>query len=800
MANFLADARLAIRMLLKSPVFTMVLVGTLALGIGASCAIFSVVNTVLLRPLPYQAPDRLMRVFESSLKSGERTRVSPGNFADWREQNRVFEQIAAFEERELSIVGGAEPDLLRGVAVSPELPRLLGVTPILGRTFSEDEGRAGGARVALVGESYWQSALGGDPRAVGRILTVNGEPYTVIGVMPKDFDFPDRDEVWVPLALSSEEWAERGGRYLNVIARLAPGVSEERALQEMNVIAARAAAQYPQANAGVGVGLRSLHDEMVGDLRRVLLTLFGAVSLVLLIACANVATLLLARITSRQHETAVRSALGASRAELIRQLLTEYVLLSLVSGACGLVLALFGIDFLLALRPGDITQISNVSIDGHVLGFGLLLSLLTGVIFGLVPALLASEQDPGALLRQRGEKGTVRSRRLQSLFVVGEVALALVLLIGAGLMSRSFQHLYSVDPGFDAQDVFTLSLALPDKSYPERAQQEAFFARLLPRIQAVSGVEVAAGAASVPMSNAGMFFEFSIEGRPPANPGEELAAAYNAVSADYFSVLRIPVQQGRGFTPRDNTDAPGVCVINESMARRYWPGENPIGQRVKIGDRGPNPREIVGIVRDVRRGGLDAEARPEMYVPFSQAAWSEMTLVVRSRRAPVALEADLRREVWAVDRNLPISKAVTMEQIIADTVSQRRFNTLLLGSFALVALILAAIGIYGIMWYTVRERSHEISVRMALGASLRDIRWLVLRQGLSLVGIGIAIGLPVAFSLTRVLAHSLYGVSATDPLTIASVCGVLLGVTLVACYLPVARASRINPQASMRGT
>jgi len=799
MRTFMQDLRYGVRMLLKRPGFTFIAVLTLALGIGANTAIFSVINGVLLRPLPFAEADKLVRVYEKRLKLGrQRNAVSAPDFIDWRSQNRVFEDIAAYAPWSTNLTGGDEPMRLAGTVTSASLFSVLGVRPQLGRTFLAEEDQPNGDRVVILSHGLWQRRFGSDTGVVGRSIVLNGASFTVVGVMPAGFEFPSKEtELWAPLGLDPSNQEGRGSHYLDVVARLKPGVTLQQAQANMETIAGELEKQY-QVNTGHGVNIFPLYEEIVGSVRTALLVLLGAVGLVLLIACANVANLLLVRTVARQKEIAIRTTLGASRRRIIQQLLTESILLGVLGGALGLLLAVWGTDLLINISPSNMPRMSEITIDYRVLGFTFAISLLTGVIFGLLPALQALRFNINESLKSegRGVVGSSSRSRARSVLIVTEIALALVLLVGAGLLIKSFKRLGEVDPGFKPDNVMTMQLSLPRAKYGKPEQQSAFIQQVLERIEAVPGVGSVSMVAAPPFSGFTASRYFQIEGRPPRPAGEGFNAGYNSASPNYFQTLGIPLRRGRDFTRQDVMGTPEVVIINEAMARRFWPDEDAIGGRLRIGEDAW--RTVVGVVGDVRHTGLDEEPKPEMFYPYLQSPLSFMTLMVRSATDEKSLRASIQREIRAVDPDLPVYGIKSMEQLISESVSPRRLNMILLTTFAIVALVLAALGIYGVMAYSVSQRTHEIGIRMALGAQRGDVLKMIVGQGLILTLTGIGIGLAASFGLTRLMASLLYGVTATDPLTFIVVALVLGTVALMASFIPARRATRVDPMEALR--
>lgn len=793
------DLRYGARTLLKQPGFTLVAVITLALGIGANAAIFSVVNTVLLRPLPYAEAERLMMIRETKLPQFPEFSVAPGNFLDWKKQNTVFERLVAYRGASFNLIGTGEPERLRGMQVSEGFMDMLGVQPQLGRDFLLEEDQPGRNQVVVLSHGLWQRRFGGDPKLLNQSITLSGQPYTIIGVMPAGFRFGSSEtELWTPMAFTAQQAQQHGGHYISALGQLKPGVPLTQAQAELSTIAERLAQQYPESNTGWNVKLTPLLEFTVREIKPALLVLLGAVAFVLLIACANVANLLLARAAARQKEIAIRTSLGAGRGRIVRQLLTESVLLALAGGGLGLALAAWGTDVLLKLAPPDLPRVSDVALDWRVVAFTLALTLLTGVLFGLVPALQASKPNLNETLKDAGRGSTEGGRRqlIRSSLVVLEVASALVLLVGAGLLIKSFLRLQQVDPGFNPKNTLTASVALPQKKYPEEKQQAAFYQQLLEKISALPGVQAAATAVVVPLSGNDYVLGFEIEGRPKVE--NQPSTNYYAVSADYFKAMGIPLLRGRVFTDRDTADTTRVAVINESMAQKFFPHEDPLGKRIHVTNGPTTYREIVGIVGDVKEYGLDRATPLQTYEPFLQKPNSSMFLIVRAAGDPANLSGAIRREVLSLDKEQPVASLRTLEQLIATTIAQQQFSMTLLGVFAAVALLLSAIGIYGVLSYAVTQRTNEIGIRMALGADQGAVLKLVVGQGMLLTLTGIGAGLVAALALTRVLATLLFGVSATDPLTFGAIALLLMLAALLACWIPARRAMKIDPLVALR--
>jgi predicted permease len=791
------DVRYGARMLTKRPGFALVAVVTLALGIGATTAIFTFVDAFLLRPLPYPEADRLTVVFDVQ-PDLEDAPASFLEFKDWSAQSQSFEQMTALFHTSFNFVGREGPERVRGAQVAENYFALLGAHPLAGRGFSAADHQPGAAPVALVGHGLWQNQFGGDPNLPGKSLVLNGTAYTVVGVMPPDapsFSGQARTEVWVPLEPHTP-WRDRGTHYLTVLARLKSGVDAPGAQAEMNVVAGRIAEANDSAH---GARLVSLRTHLVGDTRDRLLLVFAAVGFVLLIALANVANLLLVRATGRVREFAIRAALGAGRRRLLRQLLTESVLLALLGGAAGGLLAVWLIDLIAAGWPPGVPRPERIGMDWRVLGFTAALSLLAGLLFGLAPAWRAARIDLNESLKENSGKATGDrgGRRTRSLLVVSEIALATMLLLGAGLMLKSFWRLQHVNPGFEPEGLLTLQISLPSVRYPEARQRAAFFQEVLGRVEALPGVEAAGAVNNLPLGGGGMNGDFLIEGHPPFPRGQEPLCEKYIVSAGYFGAMGIPLRRGRVFTERDAPGQPAVVIVNEKMAERFWPGEDPLGRRMSW-DGGESWSTVVGVVGDVKHTGLDRAPEFESYVPFLQVPATGMAVVVRTPAEPASLVRAVKNEISAVDKEQPVFSVRTMPEIVANSIARQRLSATLLGVGAALALLLASIGIYGVLAYAVTQRTHEIGVRIALGARAADVLRLVIRQGMGLALIGVSAGLVGALGLTRLLSGFLYGVSATDPLTFTTVALVLVAVALLACYVPARRATKIDPMVALR--
>jgi putative ABC transport system permease protein len=816
------DIRYGARMLRKNPGFTTVAVLTLALGIGANTAIFSVVNGVLLRPLPYREPGQLVQL--GTDRSGKAdTFIGSATFVEVKAQSQSLARIAAYSGGDMTLTGAGLAERIVSGAVTADFFPLLGVHPAMGRNFTQEEDTPNGPRAAILGHSLWQSRFGGDPDILGRTITLNQQSYTVVGILPARFQYPERFQLWIPLALG-ETGAGGGtfGKYgegmwlLKAIARLKPGVTLAQAQTESRTIAQRIQPERPtstrggEGEGGEGGGgggvltLTDLHEQVVGDVKGPLLVLLGAVAFVLLIACANVANLLLARAAGRQREMAVRAALGAGRLRVARQLLTESVLLSLAGGGLGLLVAFLGVQALRQWNDASLAAMHGIGIDGWVLAFTFGVSVITGLAFGLVPAVRAWRTDVNTALKEesRGDTGGHRNK-LRQLLVVSEVALALVLLVGAGLLIKSFSRLLDVNPGFRAEGVLTFQVTLTaEKSSPQKVN---FIKQIVERLKALPGVQAAAVTDSLPLTQFSRITVVDVEGRPPidfrrAKPGEVRPVSRPTVTLDYFNAMGIPLRNGRVFTSQDARPGAGVVIVNNTFEKHHFPGQSAVGKRIRFaGSRAESPwLTVAGVVSDVRQGGLAKEVRPEVYSPVIEDAGEALSFVIRVAGEPNRLIPAVRAVAAEVEPNQPLHNMMTMEQRLANTTTSRRLNTALLGCFAAVALLLAAVGIYGVMSYAVTQRRREIGVRMALGAQKSDVLGLIIHGGLRLTLLGVAIGLAGAFGLTRYLSSQLYSVKATDPLTFLGVAVALTGVALLACWLPARRATKVDPMVALR--
>jgi predicted permease len=807
--TFFQDTRYAFRMLRKNPGFTAVAVLTLALGIGANTAIFSVVYAMLLKPLPYSRPDQLLTVFEAQPKAGVKaTGWSYANFAELREQNRIFSDMAGSQQHQLTLTGRGEPSVVNTSVVTPELFSVFGQRPILGRPFCPDDGKPGAPAVVVLSENLWRGSFGADPKVIGSSINLDKRSFTIVGVMPAVFRFPiltESEQLWIPLVQDPlfGSWMDRrGGHWLQVTGRLKPGVSMAQAQAELDAIGARLAKEFPAENDGWTIRFVPLQQKIVGNVKSALLVLMGAVGLVLLIACANIANLLLTRATSRAREIAVRTALGAGRSRIVRQLLSETLVLGLLGGLAGIALAYLGVEGLTALMPQDLPQVNAIRVDNFVLGFALLLSALASCAFGLAPALFAANSNLQSSLREGGARSGENSnrRRARSFLAAGEIALAMVLLVAAGLLLKSFSKLMAVSPGFDAQHVVQADISLPRFQYAMPQQWAAFSRELLTRLQSEPGMRDAAVVVPRPMADGFVNLGFDIVGNPPLSAGTSRTANYVSVSPDYFRVMQIPLLAGRLFDRHDVSASPRVSLVSEAMARIYFPNQNPLGKQIVFGfppDIGA-VREIVGVVGDVRDVALGQDPGAMMYVPYAQAPFWGANVVVRSSLSAASVAGTIRRDVQQIDKDLPVTDVAMMKDTIDATVAQPKFRTFLLGLFAAMALVLAATGIFGVVSYSVSRRTNEIGIRVALGASRNRILRMVFGETLVLTCAGLVLGVPSALAGSHLLGHLLFNVSANDPATLAAVAFTLALVAAIAGYIPARRAMRVDPMVALR--
>ena len=798
------DIRYGFRMLRKRPGFTAVAVIAVALGIGANTVIFSLVNSVLLRPLPYSEPEQLVMLEENDQQGGH-SNTSYATSKDWMERSQTFESISVVRDWSVTLTDLGEPEMLRGMRVSANYFGTLKAKPALGRAFMIEEDRPATRRVVVLSDGLWRRRFGADPEIVGKPIKLSDQSFTVVGVMGRGFEdmlsarLFQKADVWAPLGYDETlPWACRTCRHIHAFGRLNRGVSLEQARAEMNAISENLIIEHPHDYAVSGVTLIPLLEKFVGNVRPALYVLFGAVALVLLIACANVANLLLARATQRRREIAIRSALGAHRVRIVRQLLTESVMLSTLGAVVGLVLVWWGIGLFAALIPPSIMRLEQVSVDIRVLAFTMGLSILTGVLFGLAPALQASKLDLSEALKEgsRGTGGT--GHRLRNLLVVSEIALALVLLIGAGLLVRSFLHVLDVKPGFEPSNLLTMKVSADGTRYQDDVRVRAFYDEVLNRVSSIPGVRAAAIVSNLPLGGNVDRYGFHIEEKPLENPEEALSVERYVISPDYLKTMEIPLVAGREFTDRDGPDTPMVVMISESTAQAIWPNEDPIGKQVRMGGPQGPLRTIVGITRNVNHYALDTAPDLQAYIPEAQWTGSDMSLVIRSTLETKPLLDSVRNEVWAVDKNLPIYSVASMEELVSESVAQRRFVVVLLTVLAGLAGALAAFGIYSVTSYTVTQRTQEFGVRMALGAQAHDVLKLVLAQGVLLALAGIGIGFAASLALTRVMSSLLFGIGATDFLTFALVSLIVGVVALVACLVPARRATRVDPMTALR--
>ena len=807
MTGILRDSHHGLRQLRKNLGFSAVAILTLALGVGANTAIFSVVNAVLLRPLPYKDDSRLVVILEKG-----RNPVAPANFLDWRDQNHVFEQIGAAEYWTPNLTGRNNPEKLWALHVSPAIVAMLGVQPLLGRAFLPEEEETGKENEVLLSFSLWQSHFAGDPDVVGQSVALSGQTYTVVGVMPRQFKFAPfwatKAELWAPLAFGARQ-TDRGGASLRVFARLKPGVTLQQAQAEMAGITGRLEREFPGTNQDMQV--LPLREKVVGSVRPALLVLLTAVGFVLLIACANVSHMLLARSTARQKETALRSALGAGRWAVMRQFLTESLLLAIFGGGAGLLLAIWGVRVLLALGPADIPRVDTVGVDSHVLLFALGISLLTGVVFGLAPAWRGTSVNLSDALKEgeRGSSDGLARNRFSGLLVASEFALAVVLLAGAGLMLRSFFALQHVDPGFDPHNLLSMVVGVAGTEEQSAGHTENFYKQVLLKVGAAPGVQSVGAINHLPLAGDEWELPFHVEGRAAARPGEEPGATYRVVFPGYFATMRIPILRGRDIAEADDLRAPGVVVINDYLARRYWPGEEALGKRITFNDPGKHPSwlTVVGVVKNTVRGSWISPPAEEVFLPYLQTRdylenpsppFAYLTLVIRTGSNPAAAAPAIRGAVHSLDKNVPLSEVQTIDEVVAEATAQSRFYVVLLGAFAVVALVLAGVGIYGVMSYSVSRRTREIGIRMALGAQRRDVLELIVLHGMAPALAGVAAGVAGGLALTRLMSSLLFSTPPSDPLTFGAVVVMLSGVAVAASYWPARRASGVDPMVALR--
>src|SRR5499433_1784046 len=801
------DVRFGARCLMKQPSFIALAVLTLSLGIGANTAIFSVVNTVLLRSLPYKDPQQLVAVWEAQGKANQIV-FSPAEFLDYQTQNQSFTEMAAHRAMSFSLTGQGEPEQLDGLIVSANFFSLLGVPAERGRVFQPEDGRAGAARVAIISHDFWQKRFGGASNVIGSALTLSGAPVTLIGVMPPGFQDTSQSnerQIWLNPRQVVPDWLPnptvdlltmRHTAYLRVIARLKPNVSLQQAQADLDTIAARLQQQSPRPG-GHGARIVSLHEQTVGDARPVLLILLGAVSLVLLIACANVTSLMLARATERYKEMAIRTALGASRWRIVRQLLVESLLLAGAGGAGGWLLAVWSEQLIVASGLREIPRLSEMGLDHRVFAFTLIVSVLTGLVFGLAPALAAAKPDLNAALKEGSRSGAAGRNWLRQTLVVAEVALALVVLIGAGLLVSSFARLLAVKPGFNPQHLLTMRIGLTSQQYGKSVDKKRFVTELNTRLEAVPGVESVGIGDDLPIAGTNSSTSLKIQDRPAASPADLVSVGLHVINPHYFDALGTQLLKGRVFTERDAAGAPSVFIIDETLARRCWPNEDPLGKRIRYNSADPWG-EIVGVVEDVKFDGLHLASIPHLFEPYQQNAWPGLVVTIRSALEENTLLAAARREVNALDPNLPVSNVRMMEEVMAQSLATRRFVLLLFGLFAGLALLLATVGVYGVLTASVSQRTRELGIRIALGGTARDVGRMIVGQGLKLVLIGIALGLVGALALQRVIGKLLFGVSPTDPLTYAVIALLLIGVALLACWIPARRATKVDPLVALR--
>jgi putative ABC transport system permease protein len=805
--NLSKDIRYGFRMLHKSPGFAFFAVAVLALGIAANSAIFSIADAVLIRPLPYADANRLVIVWEDASAYGfPKDTPAPGNFSDWKSRNQVFTDVAATGfGGSFNLTGQGIPEKLTGREVTANLFSVLGVTPELGRDFRPEDDVPGATPVTILSHGLWVRRFGGDPQILGKEISLNYEKCTVVGVMKRGFQFPDRDgELWVPERFTKEQLANHGSHFLEVVARLKPEVSLKSANADLAVIAQQLEKEHPDSNSKVGAFAVPLREEFAGDVRPAILVLVGAVCFVLLIACANVANLLLSRAAGRRRELAMRLALGATRGRIVQQMLTESVLLAILAGMAGLLLSVWGTRFLATLIPAGIAPLTGTGVDGRVLLFTVSVTLATGILFGVIPASRVSQSHLTPSLKQGGGQSGVGSgnQRLRDALVICEVALAIVLLAGGALMIRSLQNLYHLDPGFRADHVLVTHTPLPDQKYKSLTQRTVFYNQVLANVGNLPGVVAAGYTTWIPLTNPGGAMGVTLEGKPEPTPGQALIPNVRIISKDYAAALGMKLIEGRLFEQGDGFGKPLVALINQTMARNYWPGEHPVGKHFKTGGYSQKSPwiTVAGIVGDIRQAGLDLPARAEMYFPYQQQddGFSPEYLAVRTSGDPMALAEVVRQQIWAVDKEQPVAGVMPLEDLVDDNLSARKMQASLLSGFAGLALLLVTLGIYAVLSFAVTQRTQEIGVRVALGAQPRDVLRMIFSQGFKLFLIGAGIGLVAAFGLSHALVHLLFGVSAYDPASFAGVTLLLAAVALLACYVPARRATRVDPLIALR--
>ena len=804
MDALLNDIRYAVRNLLKRPAFTIIATITLALGIGANSAIFSSVYALLLKPLPFPQIDRVVAIWDKEPSHGYlHNEVAMANYLDWRAQSHSFEQLALYRWWSVNLTGGSTPERVQGFLTTANFFDVLGVKPFMGRNFTAEENQPGALGVVIITHALWQRRFGGDPDILNKTITTNGIVRTIVGVMPQGFNYPNNADLYGPLEITAKIAANRQTHTYYVLGRLQPGASIQSAQAEIDNITARLAQQYPETNTGLGATVYPIVADTVRKYDTGVWVGMGAVAFVLLIACANVANLMLARASGRQKEIALRAALGASRWRIVRQLLTESMIVALLGGALGVLIAVWGIEALRTANPGDAARFApgwqQLGINLPVLAFTMVLSIFSGLVFGLAPAWQVSKPDLNSALKEGSRQSSGRSHGLRSSLVVLEVALSLVLLVCAGLFFRSFLTLFKTDPGFDPDHVLTMNLILPVAKYKDEPHVAAFYSDLLQRVKSRPGVESVAAVNFLPLGGSNSSDAYLVEGAPEPKPGEEYIGRYRVCTPDYFSTMRIPILQGRAFTEQDKAGAVPVVIVNETLAKKHWPGQNPIGKRIRF--YGPLDKapwmEVVGVSKDVRHE-LTLEVQPEYYLPHAQDSWSSMVLVARTNVAPASLAGAIREDVWAIDKDQPVFDVRTMEEVRSISVGLQTFTSVMTGIFAGVALLLASIGIYGVMAFVVTQRTQEIGIRMALGARRVDVLRLVLTNGMKLAVIGLLIGLAAAWGVTRFFATLLVGVKPTDLLTFSVVSVCLLAAAFLACYLPARRATKVDPLAALR--